>query len=453
MNRNKNLTAASIAVLFAAAQGCAHADVDVISGDKVDVDIYGVLDLAYGTVQHSLGINPQYSQSVNPVSPALINRTASSAATSRQSGLFNGALQGPRIGIKGDYDLGKGLSAFVTLEEGFDLTSMRENNNASTLTANGGVATTVSSGGSRNGQLFSRLAIIGLSSDKYGTVAVGRNNAPIYDVISKYDPAQNAQLFSPLGFSATYGGGGGVSEDARIQNSIKYSNKIGSFNFGAISNYRGAAGDTSAKSGYGFNIGYTQDKLGIQAAYQAFVDALSGSAGALPNTVKVSAYDTTAFVVALRYKIADEASLKLGYESYTLSAPSDLLTLSNVNYYGQTVNAVTSNRNIAPRTTNILFIGGSYDFTEKLYAAGGLYNISLQQSADYTPTSAGNSVAKTGQAKGDQRYLSLFVDYHFTQYLDAYAGFMYGSFSGAAFPSTIYYSSNSITATGLRYTF
>lgn len=452
MKRNKKLTAASLVALFAAA-GNAQADVDVIEGDKINVDVYGVLDIAYGTVQHSLGINPQYSQSVNPVSPALINKTASAIAPSRQTGFFNGALQGPRLGIKGDYDLGPGLNAFFTLEEGVDLTSGRANNNAAAVASNGGVATTTSSGGSRNGQLFNRLAIVGLSSDRLGTVALGRNYAPIYDVVSKYDPVQFAQLFSPLGFSATYGGGGGVSEDALIQNSIKYSHKIGSFNFGAISNYRGAAGDSTAKTGYGFNVGYAHDRLGIQAAYQAFVDALNGSAGALPNTIKVSAYDTRAFVVALRYKISDEASLKTGYESYTLSAPSDPIALSNTNYYGQIVNAVTGNRTIAPRTTNILFIGGGYNFTEKLSAAAGLYSISMQQSADYTPTSAGNSVAKTGQARGNQRYLSIFADYHFTQRLDGYVGFMYGAFSGAAFPSAIYYSSNSIAATGVRYTF
>ncbi len=458
MKRNKIRAAASVAAFIVAYGGAAHADVSVVSDEKVNVDVYGILDVAYGTVAHSLGINPQYAQSINAVSPtAIAKSTATSTAPSTVSGLLNGGLQDPRFGLKGGYDLSNGLNAFFTFEEGVDLTTGQVNNSAAALAENGKTSTTAATGGSLNGQLFNRQAFVGLSSDKLGSVAVGRNYAPIYDVASAYDPVQFAQLFSPLGFSNTYSGGGGVSEDARVQNSIKYSNTIGSFNFGALTKYRGAAGDTSAKSAFALNAGYVEGNLGIQAAYQTFTDALKGGLSTTtPNTVAVSAYDTKAFMIAAKYKFNDEFKAKIGYETYTLSAPSDLITLAATNYYGQSVSKVTSNFGataIAPQKTNIVFIGGDYNFTEKFNLAAGLYNISLQQSADYTPTSASNPVAKTGQASGSQNYLSLLADYHFTKSLDAYAGLMYSTYSGNANPSALYYQSNSITAVGVRFIF
>jgi GBP family porin len=462
MKRNKIHAATSVAAFLVATGGTAHADITAVSNDKVHVDFYGVLDVAYGTVQHSLGINSQYAQSINAVSPTPIKASAADTSAGTQapstvSGLFNGGLQDPRFGFKGGLDLGNSWNAFFTLEEGVNLTTGQVNNSAAALAQNGGVATSAATGGSLNGQLFNRQAVVGLSSDKLGSIALGRNYAPIYDVVSTYDPVQFAQLFSPLGFSNTYSGGGGVSEDARVQDSLKYSNKIGPVNFGALYKYKGTVGDSTAKSAYAFNAGYVEGNLGIQAAYQVFNDALKGSPGLSANTVAVSAYDTKAFTIAAKYKFNDAFKAKIGFETYTLSAASDSIgttasPLTTLTYYGQSISKVTANTTIAPQKTNIAFIGGDYNFTEKFNLAAGIYDISLQQSADYTPN-AGTTTAKTGQASGDQRYYSLLADYHFTKALDSYAGVMYSTYSGNANPSASYYQSNQIIAVGTRFTF
>jgi len=454
----QNLAATGVAAFLAVTGGHAHADIDVVKNDKVNVEVYGILDAAYGTVQHSLGINSQYSKSVNPVSPTVINGSASTIAPARQTGFFNGAIQDPRFGFKGSYDFGDGLNAFFTLEQGFNLTTGQANNSAAALAQNGGVSTTAATGGSLDGQLFNRQAFVGIAGDKFGSVTVNSNYAPIYDIVSQYDPVQYAQLFSPIGFSSSYGGGGGISEDARVHDSLKYSNKIGPVNFGVLYKYRGAVGDTNAKSAYALNAGYTEGNLGVQAAYQEFTDALKGSPGTTANTVAVSAYDTKAFIIAAKYEFNDAFTAKIGYETFTLSAASDSIgttasPLSSLNYFGQSISKVTANTMIAPQKTNIIFIGGDYDFTSKFNLAAGIYDISLQQSSDYTPTSASNTAAKTGQASGDQRYYSLLADYHFTQAFDVYAGLMYSTYSGKAFPSATYYQSNQIIALGTRLTF
>ena len=458
MKRNNILNVAIIAALTLITLGTSHAEVNAFNNDKIRVDLYGILDVAYGTVEHSLGINSQYSQSVNPVSPTPIKASASMIAPSSTTGLFNGGLQDPRLGIKSGYDFGNGLNAFFSLEEGVNLTTGQVNNSAAALAQNGGVATTAATGGSLNGQLFNRQAFIGLAEDKLGSLSLGRNYTPLFTVASTYDPVQFAQLFSPLGFSSTYGGGGGVSEDVRVQNSLKYSNKIGLVNFGALYKYKGSVGDSTSKSAYAVNAGYVEGNLGVQAAYQVFNDALKGSAGTMANTVTVSAYDTKAFIIAAKYRFNDEFKAKIGYQSYTLGAASDSIgttanPLSGLNYYGQTISKVTANTTIAPQKTNVIYIGGDYSFTNKFNLAAGIYNISQQQSADYTPTSASNPIAKTGQASGDQRYYSLLADYQFTAHLDSYAGVMYSTYSGNANPSATYYQSNQIIAIGTRFAF
>ncbi len=100
-------------------------------------------------------------------------------------------------------------------------------------------ATTVSSNSSLDGQLFNRQAFVGLSSTQYGSIAFGRNYNFIYDVVTNYDPVLQAQTFSALGSSNTIGGGGGISEDTRVDNSIKYKINVSGVNFGALYKFGG----------------------------------------------------------------------------------------------------------------------------------------------------------------------------------------------------------------------
>jgi general bacterial porin, GBP family len=81
--------------------------------------------------------------------------------------------QGSRWGLKGQEDLGGGLSALFLLENGFDL------NNGSALP---------------NGQMFGRQAYVGITSDKLGGLTFGRQ----YDSVVDY--------VSPLTATGTWGG-------------------------------------------------------------------------------------------------------------------------------------------------------------------------------------------------------------------------------------------------------
>ncbi|RKF36119.1 hypothetical protein BCY88_36595 [Paraburkholderia fungorum] len=82
----------------------------------------------------------------------------------------SGDVVGSRWGIKGNESLGGGVSAVFRLESGF---------NAS----NGALA--------RDGRIFGRQAYIGLSSQQYGTLTLGRQYDPTIDIFSAITAAGN----------------------------------------------------------------------------------------------------------------------------------------------------------------------------------------------------------------------------------------------------------------------
>jgi predicted porin len=121
------LTSLSLALLGTA--GAAHA--------QSSVTLYGVIDEALAYVNHASGNN-------------------------HLVGLSAGNLSGDRWGLKGSEDLGGGLKAIFQLENGFNV-------NTGAL--------------GQNSREFGRQAFVGLTSDKLGTVTLGRQYDPLVDMV------------------------------------------------------------------------------------------------------------------------------------------------------------------------------------------------------------------------------------------------------------------------------
>jgi len=77
----------------------------------------------------------------------------SNAGGHSQVSMASGPEQLPRFGLKGSEDLGGGTAAIFTLENGFN-------------SANGTLG--------QGGRMFGRLAYVGLTNDRFGTVTMGR---------------------------------------------------------------------------------------------------------------------------------------------------------------------------------------------------------------------------------------------------------------------------------------
>ncbi len=434
----KNIIGVSIAMLFAANGAFAQS----MSGSSVE--LYGVLDASIGHVNRSLSADPNLPATVNPVT------ATGTAVNNSVTGMFNGAIQPSRWGIRGTEDLGGGWHAIFNLDSYINVNSGVLSNSAQALANNRNqVSGTVSTGSSLNGQLFNDQAWVGLRDDVLGKFTFGRQWTGMADTITAYDAVQNAQLFSPLGYSGTYGGGGGVTENKRQDSSIKYSNKIADFNFGGMYKLGGVAAHSSAMSGWGVWGGYDAAGFGIQAVYQSFTDAIREiNDPTIADTVNVRNFNTRSWLIAGKYAWGN-AKVVAGYESYTLKNPSDSVNaissgsingfpIGNIPLTGVCGLGNTADSCVSDQTTRIYWIGADYNFTQAFNLAGGFYNVSPRRSDD------------AAQLKGNAYYYSLLADYHFTKRTDTYAGIMYSRFNGDQFPSRTTNRSNLVYAVGMR---
>ncbi|MEK6290879.1 MAG: porin, partial [Paraburkholderia tropica] len=123
----------------------------------------------------------------------------------------SGALNGSRFGLKGQEDLGGGLKAIFVLENGFSV---------------------MSGALKQNSRMFGRQAFVGLSSNQYGSLTLGRQ----YDSVVDY--------LAPLALNGTQYGGtiashpydnDNLNNSFRISNSVKFQSvDYNGFKFGAL---------------------------------------------------------------------------------------------------------------------------------------------------------------------------------------------------------------------------
>jgi len=399
--------------------------------DQGSVTLYGVLDAAVGNVKESYSASSSFPASVNPFSATKV------AVNDKVTGMFNGGIQDSRWGLTGSEKLGGSLKAIFTLESGFNLPTGELNNGAKSLAQNAGsgAGSSVSVNTSLNGQLFNRQAWVGLSDDKLGTLKLGRVYLPEYDIVIANDPLFGSQLFSPIGFSGTIGGGGGVSDVMRSDNSVRYSNSKGMFSFGGLYKFGNTTGSTNIGSAYAFNGGVTAGALAVDVAYQNNKDSIKASSGATLGTLAGTAYDTSSYMVAGRYAVTKTVNVKAGFESYTLSKASD--NMSSVTSY-EGYPTVTTSYTGVDQKVNVMWIGGDLSLTPKFNVAVGFY--------DQNPKAYGTT------KEGKVYTTSVLADYHLSKYVDTYVGLAYSQYKDGLY-ATGYNSSNDMVATGIRVKF
>ena len=174
------------------------------------VTLYGIVDI--GLQYQSISVD---------------GTKASPEISSSRFGMSNGTQSGSRWGLRGTEDLGNGLRAVFVLESGFD--------------SSGG-------GSAQGGRLFGRQSTMGLASNAWGQVDLGRQT----NMASKY--------FAPIdpfgaGFSqANIGAAFGSANTVRYSNMVMYQTpSISGFNAGV-----GYSFDTAATGAYTQNIGKTK---------------------------------------------------------------------------------------------------------------------------------------------------------------------------------------------------
>ena len=425
-----------------------------IGDHKGDFQFYGIVDIGAVTTNHSYPTNGQLPNQFYPY------QAYSGAHTSSQSGWNQGGLQDSRFGFKGGIDLfhaaDNNVKFIYQLEGGFNPLNGSLNDAAKTLSQNptSHNYTNTSADSSLNGELFGRQAWGGLDAGKLGKLTFGLQYNPFYNIFGEYDPTNKADTFSPFGESGTIGGGGGVSEDSRMKNSIKYANGFdvagGKLTGSAIYQFGNASGDMSKGYGLGLQAGYETDMFGVQVAYDKFEDAIAATNGAIGNTntsygtINAKAYNTEATLVALKFTPNKEWKFKGGWEWYERQSPSDLnlnygslwgYTLANSNVlsgFSSSTSATNTDAGNVSQAYNVLFVGAEYNFGERfanlkdLTLAVGYYDTITERKV--TGGTASGSV-------GTINTWTAVLDYKLNKRFDVYAAGTNNYFSGSSYTS------------------
>lgn len=427
-----------------------------------NVQLYGIIDIGRININHSLPVNYDLPNNFYPYNGAKIT-----PRTTARTEWVNGGLQASRLGLKGE--VGKlqiwqqEFKFIYQVEAGFNLLNMKLHDGAQTLADNSGnnANTSVSTDSSLNGELFARQAWIGMDGGSWGRVSYGTQYNPFFEITSPYDPNNKADSFSPLGESGTVGGGGGISENARMKNTIKYGNTfdvewLGKVNYAGMYQFGNTAG-TSEGYGYTGQLGFENSVFGLQFAFNGFNDAVKAGSAAAGNpaandTITASLYNTEATLLAFKWMPNKEIKFTGGWEWYRLKPSSDR-TIKYSKLFDQTVFGGIATSALQPgykQDNNVYYIGASYDFSQRIPALAGL-TASVGYYATRFDAIDGPTVSTNSEGKIDT-WTSV-IDYKINKRVDTYMAYTNNHFSGDKFPRSTWYQDVKAVGAGVRFRF
>ncbi|WP_321857498.1 porin [Paraburkholderia tropica] len=170
--------------------------------------------------------------------------------TQRAIGESGGGLTTSFFGFSGSEDLGDGLKAIFALEAYFQ-------------------PTTGASGKSATDSFFGRNAWVGLESDRYGTLRLGRLAPNLFIAAVKFNPFSNSFTFSPmmLDMYRSYGALGTLG-DTDWSNAVAYmSPDLAGFHVGAQYAFGSTAGEGGAHKDDAI-VMYDHGRFSAAAVYQ-----------------------------------------------------------------------------------------------------------------------------------------------------------------------------------------
>lgn len=292
--------------------------------------------------------------------------------------MSSGYAAGSRWGLKGSEDLGSGVKAVFQLENSFDLNN-----------------------GSLNGGLeFGRQAYVGVSSDRIGTVTLGRQ----YDSVVDY--------LAPLTANGGWAGylfahpfdNDNTDNSFRLNNTVKYaSNNIGGLRFGGVYSFSNSTGFASNRA-YSLGANYTYGGLSVAGAYMDINDPGLTSNGAIAtNDADFTASNEKVYGVGVSYALGQ---VKAGfvYTHTRLNQPQSTEYLSS----------------IQPTTGNLSALSfDNYEVNAKYQATPA-----LSASAMYVYT-RGRAATATGDKHPAWNSIGLMSDYAISKRTSFYVQSMY----------------------------
>jgi len=312
------------------------------------------------------------------------NNAAGHSAYQMQSGY----AQGSRFGLKGAEDLGGGLKAIFTLENGFDLNSGKLGQ------------------GSR---MFGRQAFVGLSDDKYGTITFGRQYDSLVDYLAQTTANGNwggYLLSHPYDNDNT-------DNSFRVNNTVKYASPdFSGFQFGGTYSL---SNDTNFANNRQYSVGaqYTLGGLLVAASYlQANNPGLTSGGAIATNDANFLSERLRIFGGGVNYTFGS-TTLGFVYTNSTVTNPA----ATDTSVYVGSITPPNGGTLSALKYQNFE-VNAKYQFTPAFFV-GGQYV--------YTTSSFESS---TGTPKPKYHTLGLMADYNISKRTDFYAQVAYQHVAG-----------------------
>ncbi|HTH60727.1 MAG TPA: porin [Paraburkholderia sp.] len=350
----KHLLAASLMGLFAAT--AAHA--------QSSVTLYGTLDAGIVYVNNVQG------------SHAWVLGTSALSPTS--------------FGLRGVEDLGGGLKAIFNLESGFNLN-------------NGTLA--------NNNTLFGRKAYVGLTSDQFGGLTLGRQFDSVVDYLGPMSSA--GQNYDVLLAGHPYNNDN-VAGMFSLRNTIKYTSaNYSGFQFGGLYGFSNSPEFANNRS-WSLGASYTNGPLNVGAAYLQINNnpsAFNASGTLDPNTANIIGETQRTYGIGANYAFGPA---KVGL-LFTRSQYFDLAGIAA----GGVAPSITSGQGL---NINNYEINATYGLTPA-FALLGSYTFSDGK------TSGG--LAGTGNQYPKWHTVLLACDYSFSRRTDVYIAAVYQHASGS----------------------
>jgi predicted porin len=388
------------------------------------ITLYGAIDmgLAYQThgtpLSNSAGFGLGYLISKNSNNPYF--------------GAAPNALSASNIGLKGTEELFPGLSAIFNLQTSFLPTSGRLSDGLGSVVQNNGVpltSQTTFADSSKDGQALNTAAWAGLSSPTYGALTYGRQNSLTLDGVIAYDPMGASGAFSLIGFQGATAGGGDT-ENARLDNSLKYTVNLGPFRAAAAAQI-GPSGNNSREIIQG-QLGVDYLGASFDAIYGHATDAISAAplavgftptaaqlANAGSGLVAGTVSDNNSVMLLARYGIG-AVKLYAGYEFIQFANPRNPLPVGTTIIGGYTLGTVSNTAFPNDKDMQVFWAGAKYAVRSDIDLIFAYYH---EQQNSFGVVSCSDSSLAT--CSGQLDAVSFLVDYRFAKRFDAYAGAMY----------------------------
>jgi len=385
----------------------------------------------YGAVDAGLSYQ-NHGAPLSNVSGFGLNYLISKSSNKPYFGFAPNALSASNIGLKGVEDIYPDLAFIFNLQTTFTPASGRLADGLGSLVQNNGVSLanqTASADSSKDGQFFNTAAWAGLSSKTFGTLTYGRQNSLTLDGVIAYDPMSGSGAFSLIGFQGATAGMGDT-ENARLDNSIKYLFNIGPFR-AATAAQLSPDGDGTRSIVEG-QLGVDYQGLSLDAIYSHVDDAISSASlpvGFTPTAAQLAAAgqglvagtvsDNTSIMLLARYTTGP-LHLYSGYEHIEFANPSTGLAVGTPIIGGYTLATVNNTNFPNHRDLQVFWAGAKYAIRSDLDLMVAYYG---ERQNSYGVVACSNSSLAT--CSGQLYAASIAADYKFNKHFDAYVGAMY----------------------------